>query len=181
MFSVGLKEHYENSIRPSWKEREKLSSLHAVPRLRYIVLNMGVGKSMQDKSVMESIMRGLAAISGQKPRMTMAKKSIAAFRLREGVPLGLKVTLRGPRMYHFLQRLILVAMPRIRDFRGVLSRSFDGNGNFSFGLKESDIFPEATKEEIMGSFGMDISIITSAKTDADAKKLLELFGIPFRS
>lgn len=181
MFSVGLKEYYEKEIRPSWQKQENLSSIHAVPHLRYIVLNMGVGKAMQDKSVMESIMRGMAAISGQKPRVTMAKKSIAAFRLREGVPLGVKVTLRGRRMYHFLHRLILVAMPRIRDFRGVLSRSFDGRGNFSFGLKESDIFPEAVKEEIMGSLGMDITIVTSAETNADARKLLELFGIPFRS
>lgn len=181
MSALGLRQQYETEIRPAWQKRENMTSVHGVPRVRSVVLNMGMGRALQDKSVMESAMKGLSQIAGQKPRLTVAKNSIAGFKIREGMPMGLKVTLRGNRMYEFLQRFIIVAMPRIRDFRGVSPRSFDGHGNFSMGIRESDIFPEVMNEEIMGSFGMDIAIVTSAETDAEARSLLESFGIPFRS
>ena len=172
-------QHYSEVVRPSIMKKGGYENLHGVPRLEKISINMGLGKRIQEKSVLEAAIDGLAAISGQKPCVTRAKKSIAGFKIREGMALGVKVTLRGVYMYEFLQRLIFIAMPRIRDFRGASSRSFDGNGNFSFGIKEYYVFPEIKYDKITDVFGMDVVIVTTAKTNEEGKLLLQEFGIPF--
>jgi large subunit ribosomal protein L5 len=151
-----------------------------VPRLEKIVISMGVGAAIQTGSLLENAQRDLAAISGQKPIVTRARKSIAGFKLREGQAIGCKVTLRGNRMYEFLDRVITLAVPRIRDFRGLPTNSFDGNGNYSFGVTEQLIFPEIDYDKIDTTRGMDITIVTTAKTNAHAKALLDAFSFPFR-
>ena len=152
-----------------------------VPRIEKIVLNMGVGEAVADKKIMDNAVADMQKIAGQKPLVTKARKSVANFKIREGYPVGCKVTLRGARMYEFLDRLVSVAMPRIRDFRGISARSFDGRGNYNMGVKEQIIFPEIDFDQVDAIRGMDIAITTTAKTNAEAKALLEAFRFPFRN
>ena len=173
-----LKEQYEKVILPALVKERAYKNVHQAPKLEKIVVNMGIGR-LRDKKIEEAAADELAAITGQKPIITKAKKSIAGFKLREGMNVGLKVTLRKIRMYEFLDRLITIAMPRILDFRGISSKSFDGNGNFSLGIKEHYIFPEINYDRVDHILGMDIVIVTDAKTDEEAKLLLQKFGIPF--
>lgn len=177
---LSLKEQYETIVRPKMMKEVGYSNVHQVPRIEKICLNMGLGLSLQDKGVLEAASKGLGDISGQKPCLAKAKKSIAGFKLRQGMPVGLKVTIRGMRAYEFLQRLIVVAMPRIRDFRGVSPKSFDGRGNFSMGIKEHQIFPEIDYDRISDILGMNIVINTTASTDDEARMLLRELGIPFK-
>ena len=151
-----------------------------VPRIEKITLNMGVGEAVADKKVLENAVKDMTAISGQKPLITKVRKSVAGFKIREGYPIGCKVTLRGERMWDFLERLICIAMPRIRDFRGVSSKSFDGRGNYSMGVREQIIFPEIEFDKVDAIRGMDVTITTSAKTDDEARALLAAFNFPFR-
>ena len=172
-------EYYESTVRPNLMQKSNYKNIYSVPKIEKIVLNMGLGRKAQEKVVLESALEGLSSITGQKPCITRAKQSISGFKIREGVPLGIKATLRGRYMYEFLHRLVVIAMPRIRDFRGVSSRSFDGRGNFAVGIKEHYIFPEIKYDKITDILGMDVAIITTAKTDREAKLLLEEFGFPF--
>lgn len=175
-----FKELYRNEIVPKLMQEFKYRSVMEVPRLTKITLNMGVGEAVGDKKILDNAMNDLSLISGQKPVATKARKSIAAFKIREGWPVGCKVTLRKERMYEFLERLIGIAIPRIRDFRGISARSFDGRGNFSMGVSEQIIFPEIDYDKIDALRGMDISIATSARTDDEARALLRAFSFPFR-
>ncbi|MCC7393962.1 MAG: 50S ribosomal protein L5 [Sphingomonadaceae bacterium] len=174
-----LKSDYENRIVKAMTERFGYTNRMAVPRLEKIVLNMGVGEAVQDKKKVETAAAELELIAGQKPVIARAKKSIAGFKLREGMPIGVKVTLRGDRMYEFLDRLVTVAMPRIRDFRGLNPKSFDGRGNFAMGVKEQLIFPEISYDKIEKIRGLDIIVATSANSDDEARELLRLFNFPF--
>ncbi len=176
-----LKDKYINEIRPAMLERFAYKNIMAVPRLEKIVINMGVGEGKDNVKLLDAAVKDLALISGQKPVITKAKKSVASFKLREGMSIGCKVTLRGERMYDFLSKLINVALPRVRDFRGVSPRSFDGRGNYTLGLKEQHIFPEIKYDEVEKVQGMDITIVTTAKSDEEAKELLRLIGMPFRA
>jgi large subunit ribosomal protein L5 len=175
-----LQEKYEKEAIPGLKSRFGYKNVMEVPRLVKVVVNMGVGEATQDAKVIDAAVSDLTQISGQKPVVTRAKRSIAAFKVRAGVPVGCKVTLRGQRMYEFLDKLFNIALPRIRDFRGVSSRSFDGRGNYSLGLREQLIFPEINYDKIDKIRGMDVVIVTSAKTDEEAFELLRLLGMPFR-
>jgi len=170
---------YENQMREALMKKMGYSNIHSVPNLTKIVINVGLGKRMQEKNIAEAAIEGLADISGQKPCITKAKQSIAGFKIREGMNLGAKVTLRSNRMYEFLERLINVAMPRIRDFRGLSSKSFDGKGNFSMGVKEYYIFPEIKYDKISDILGMDIVFVTTAKNNNDGRALFEALGFPF--
>lgn len=174
-----LKRDYDERIVKAMTERFGYTNAMAVPRLEKIVLNMGVGEAVQDKKKVETAAAELELIAGQKPVITRAKKSIAGFKLREGMPIGVKVTLRRDRMYEFLDRLVTIAMPRIRDFRGLNPKSFDGRGNYAMGLKEQLIFPEISYDKIEKVRGMDIIIATSANSDDEARELLRLFNFPF--
>lgn len=174
-----LLERYKTEIVPKMMERFGYKNRLAVPRLVKIVLNMGVGNTNEDKTRLEQGMRDLAAITGQKPVVTRARKSVAAFKVREGFQVGLKVTLRGRRMYEFLDRLISVAIPRLRDFRGLSTTSFDGRGNYSLGIGEQLVFPEVKVDDVQVVQGMDITVCTTARTDEEAFALLSLFGVPF--
>src|SRR5215211_5204350 len=174
-----LKERYEQEIRASLRDRFDYSSGMEVPRLQKITLNMGVGEAKQDTKMLEAATEQLATIAGQKPNMRRARKSIANFKLREGMPVGVSVTLRRARMYEFLDRLMSVAIPRIRDFRGLNARSFDGRGNYSMGIREQIIFPEIDYDSIDQVRGLDVTITTSAKTDEEAFALLDGLGMPF--
>jgi len=174
-----LRTRYDDKVRASLTETFGYKNPMQVPKLEKIVINMGVGEGVQDKKKVTKAAKELAAIAGQKPVITRARKSIAAFKLREGMPIGTKVTLRGEKMYEFLDRLITIAMPRIRDFRGVNPKSFDGRGNFAMGLKEQIVFPEINYDEVDQIRGMDIIICTTAPTDAEAKELLAGFDMPF--
>lgn len=176
-----LKEHYRQTVLPKLMERFSYGSPMQAPRVVKITINMGVGEAIGDKKVIEHAMGDLEKISGQRPVVTMARKSIAGFKIREGWPIGCKVTLRRERMYEFLDRLINIAIPRIRDFRGLNGRSFDGRGNYSMGVKEQIIFPEIDYDKIDAIRGMDITITTSARTDEEARALLESFSFPFRN
>ena len=175
-----LNTHYREKVVPELMKQLGLANVMQVPRITRITVNMGVGEAVADKKAMEGAIKDLTALTGQKPLTTRARKSVATFKLREGVPVGAKVTLRGARMYEFLDRLISVAMPRIRDFRGVSARSFDGRGNYSFGVKEQIIFPEIAYDQIDAIRGMDITITTTAEDDAAGRALLEAFNFPFR-
>jgi len=170
---------YAERIRPSMIEEFGYTNPFAVPKLVKIVINMGVGEATQDKKKVEQAAAEMMAIAGQKPVVTKAKKSIATFKLREGMPIGCKVTLRRERMYEFLDRLITIAMPRIRDFRGVNPKSFDGRGNYAMGLKEQIVFPEINYDRIDKIRGMDVIIATTARSDDEARALLRAFGMPF--
>src|SRR5579864_2509082 len=174
-----LKEHYDTVVRPSLMKEFGYTNPLEVPRLDKIVVNMGVGEAVQDVKKVDAAAKELAAITGQKPVITKAKKSIATFKLRENLPIGCKVTLRKQRMYEFLDRLINIALPRVRDFRGVSPKSFDGRGNYALGLKEQLVFPEVDYDQVDTVRGMDIVIVTTAKTDAEAKALLRHFDMPF--
>ena len=174
-----LRERYDSELRTKLKTDLALGNIMEVPRLEKIVINMGVGLATQQASLLEGAQRDLQIIAGQKPIVTRARKSIANFKLREGNAIGVKVTLRGNRMYEFLDRLISLAIPRIRDFRG-LPTTFDGHGNYTFGVTEQLIFPEIDYDKIDAPRGMDITIVTTARTDAEGKALLDAFGFPFR-
>jgi large subunit ribosomal protein L5 len=172
---------YEKEIAPAMQAKYAYKNKHEVPRLEKIVLNMGVGEATQDKKHIESATSQMALIAGQKPLVTKARQSNASFKIREDQAIGCKVTLRGKRMYEFLDRLVTIAMPRIRDFRGINGRSFDGRGNYAVGIKEHIIFPEIQYNKVDKIRGMDIVICTSAKTDEEAKELLRGFKLPFRN
>lgn len=176
-----LQQYYKEKIVPELMARFQYGSVMQVPRLEKITLNMGVGEAVADKKILQNAVEDLTKISGQRPIVTHARKSIAGFKIREGMPVGCKVTLRRERMYEFLDRLISVTIPRIRDFRGLNPRSFDGRGNYSMGVKEQIIFPEIDYDKIDALRGMDITITSTAKTDAEARALLELFKFPFRT
>ena len=175
-----LKQRYDDELRDQLKERLGLRNLMQVPRLDKIVVNMGVGRATQQPSLLEGAVADLTVITGQKPLVTKATKSIAGFKLREGNSIGAKVTLRGDRMWEFLDRLISLAIPRVRDFRGLSPTSFDGRGNYTFGVTEQLIFPEIDYDKVDAPRGMDITIVTTARTDAEGRALLDAFGFPFR-
>jgi large subunit ribosomal protein L5 len=174
-----LQDHYQSVVKPALMKEFGYANPLQVPRLDKIVINMGVGEGTQDGKKVEAAANDLAVISGQKPVVTRAKKSIATFKLRENLPIGCKVTLRRERMYEFLDRLINIALPRVRDFRGLSGKSFDGRGNYALGLKEQLVFPEINYDQVDAVRGMDIIIVTTAKTDAEAKALLRGFQMPF--
>jgi large subunit ribosomal protein L5 len=175
-----LKQIYNEKIVPELKQKLELKNTMQVPRILKITVNMGVGEAVADKKVMDAATADLAKITGQKPAVTKAKKSVATFKVRDGQAIGCKVTLRGDRMYEFLDRLVSIAIPRIRDFRGISTRSFDGRGNYSLGVKEQIIFPEIQYDQIDQIRGMDITISTSAHDDKHGRALLEAFNFPFR-
>jgi large subunit ribosomal protein L5 len=178
-YTPRFKKRYEDEIAKAMTEKFGYKNRFEVPKLEKITLNMGVGEASQDKKKVQTASEEMELIAGQKPVITKAKKSIAQFKLREGMPIGCKVTLRRERMYEFLDRLVTVAMPRIRDFRGLNPKSFDGRGNYAMGLKEQIVFPEISYDKIEKVRGMDIIITTTAKTDDEARELLRLFGFPF--
>ncbi len=175
-----LRERYESEIRAELAKRLGLDNVMQVPRLEKIVLNMGVGRATQQQSLLEGAVRDLETIAGQRPVVTKARRSIAGFKLRQGQSIGCMVTLRGDRMWEFFDRLISLAIPRIRDFRGLSPRSFDGHGNYTFGVTEQLIFPEIDYDKIDSTRGMDITIVTTARTDDEGREFLAAFGFPFR-
>ena len=175
-----IKEKYKKEVVLELKKQFSFANIHQVPKLEKIVVNMGVGDAVQNTKLLDAAMEDLAAITGQKPKLCRARRSVASFKLREGMPIGCKVTLRGNRMYEFYDRLVNVSLPRIRDFRGVSDKSFDGHGNYTLGIKEHIIFPEIDYDKIMQVFGMDVTIVTSARTDEEALALLTLLNMPFR-
>jgi len=176
-----LRKLYQEEVTPALQERFGYENIMQVPRLEKIVINMGLGEATRDKKILEAAQSDLAKITGQKPVATRARKSVAGFKIREGWPIGCKVTLRRERMYEFLERFIHVAAPRVRDFRGFSPRAFDGRGNYNLGIREQLIFPEIDYDEIDRVRGMDITMTTTARTDAEGKALLEGFGFPFRT
>jgi len=175
-----LRDTYESDIKVAMIKKFGYKNVMQVPRLEKIVLNMGVGDARENAKVLESAVKDMTEISGQKPVITKAKKSVANFKLREGMPIGCKVTLRGERMYEFADRLINLALPRVRDFRGVSADSFDGRGNYALGIKEQIIFPEIEYDKVDKVRGMDVIFVTTARTDEEARELLRLFGMPFK-
>ena len=175
-----FKDLFGKTIIPSLMKEFNYTTKMAVPKLEKIVVNVGVGEAIQDSKLMDAIFDEVKSFTGQKPVITKAKHSISNFKLRQGVNIGVKVTLRGEKMYYFLEKLIVIALPRVRDFRGVNPNSFDGKGNYSFGVKEQLIFPEVNYDKVRKIKGMDIIIVTTAKTDTEAKALLSGFGMPFR-
>ena len=177
--SSRLKEQYLKEIVPAMEKKFGYTNTMQVPKLNKIVVNMGVGEAKENAKLLESAMKDMEIITGQKPVMTTAKKSIANFKIREGMKIGCKVTLRGDRMYEFLDRLVNLALPRVRDFRGVNPNAFDGRGNYALGIKEQLIFPEIEYDKIDKTRGMDIIVVTTAKTDEEARELLTLFNMPF--
>ncbi|HAA90120.1 MAG: 50S ribosomal protein L5 [Thermoanaerobacterales bacterium 50_218] len=177
---MGLKERYRSEVVPQMMKKFNYKNVMQVPKLEKIVINMGVGEAIQNPKALEGAVADLTLISGQRPVITKARKSIAAFKLRKGMKIGCKVTLRGDRMYDFFEKLVNVVLPRVRDFRGVSPRSFDGRGNYSLGLREQVVFPEIDYDKIDKIRGMDITVVTTAKTDEEARALLSLMGMPFR-
>ena len=175
-----LKEKYQNEVSPALMQEFKYTSIMQVPRLQKVVLNTGMGEALQNNKALDAAVGDLTAITGQKPVITKAKKSIANFKLRQGMPIGVMVTLRGATMYDFLDRLVNLALPRLRDFRGVSRRSFDGRGNYSLGLREQIIFPEIEYDKVDKIRGMEIAIVTTAPDDAQGYALLKRLGMPFR-
>ena len=175
-----LKDKYVNEVAPALQEEFKYKSVMQIPKIEKIVLNMGVGEVKDNPKALENAMRDMGIICGQKPIATVATKSVAAFKLREGMKIGCKVTLRGENMYNFLDKLISISLPRVRDFRGVNPNSFDGHGNYAMGIKEQLMFPEIEFDKIDKVRGMDIIIVTTAKSDEEARSLLTLIGMPFR-
>jgi large subunit ribosomal protein L5 len=178
-YTPRLKDQYEREIRPQLQEELGLSSVMQVPRLQKITLNMGVGEAKTDAKQLDAAIEELTTIAGQRAQVRKARKSIAQFKIREGMPVGAKVTLRGARMYEFLDRLVAIALPRIRDFRGLNPDSFDGRGNYSLGIREQIIFPEINYDDIQQVRGLDVTITTSAETDDQARALLQAMGLPF--
>lgn len=175
-----LIQKYRKEVLPLMMKQFSYTSPMGVPKIEKIVVNIGMGKATQDAKLLESASKELAVITGQKPVITRAKKSIAGFKLREGMPVGCSVTLRGNKMYEFLDRFVNIALPRIRDFKGVSGKSFDGCGNYTIGIKEQFIFPEIEYDKVVSVHGMDITIVTTARTDEEGKTLLSLLGMPFR-
>jgi large subunit ribosomal protein L5 len=176
-----MKDLYEKEVVPTLIEAFKYKNVMEVPKFSKVVLNMGLGEAIQNVKILETAAEELKAIAGQHPVITRAKKSIAAFKLREGMPIGCMVTLRQERMFNFLQKLVNVALPRVRDFRGVSAKAFDGRGNYSLGIKEHIIFPEIDYDKIDAIKGLNVSIVTTARTDEEGKELLRLMGMPFRN
>lgn len=175
-----LKKKYKEDVVPALKEKFGYKNIHQVPKLHKVVINMGIGEGSKNSKLIDAAVQQLSEIAGQKVVVTKAKKSIATYKIREGMSIGCMVTLRGERMYDFLQKLIGVVLPRIRDFRGISSKSFDGRGNYSLGIKEQVLFPEITYDEVDAVRGMDISIVTTAETDEEARELLASLGMPFK-
>jgi len=175
-----LKERYRSEIVPAMRSEYNYANIMQVPTLTKIVVNMGVGEAARDSKLIEGAIKDLAAITGQKPQVTRARKSIAQFKLREGMPIGAHVTLRGDRMWEFLDRLLSITLPRIRDFRGLSPRQFDGKGNYTFGLTEQSVFPEINQDAIDRVRGMDITVVTTATNDAEGRALLRMLGFPFK-
>ncbi len=175
-----LKEYYQKEVVPAMVKEFSYKNIMAVPKLSKIIVNMGVGEAKADFKILEKAMKELSLITGQKPKMTRAKKSIASFNLRENSPIGCFTTLRRERMYEFLDRLVSIVLPRVRDFQGVPARSFDGRGNYTMGVKDQLVFPEIDYSQVDKIKGMNITIVTTAKTDEEAMRLLQLFGVPFR-
>ncbi len=175
-----LKEKYNKEVAPAIKEQLGINNAMEIPRLEKIVVNMGVGAAVSESKQLDAAMNDLRIITGQQPMVTRAKKSIAGFKIRQGMPIGCKVTLRGDRMWEFFDRLLATAIPRIRDFRGLSARSFDGRGNYSMGVTEQLIFPEIEYDKVDRTRGMDVTFVTTAKTDEGAKALLDAFGFPFK-
>lgn len=175
-----LKEKYLKEIRPVLKERFNYNNVMEIPKLEKVVVNMGLGEAIQNPKALDAAVTDLTAITGQKPVVTRAKKSIAAFKLRTGMPIGVKVTLRGDRMYEFVDKLISVSLPRVRDFKGVSPKAFDGRGNYTLGLREQLIFPEIEYDKIDKLRGLEVGFVTSAQTDEESRELLRLMGMPFK-
>ena len=176
-----LKDFYNNEVIPKLKEQFKYSNSAQIPRLEKVVLNMGLGEAIHNNKLLESAVEELKVIAGQRPIITRAKKSIAAFKLRAGMPIGCMVTLRRNRMWDFLQKLVNIALPRVRDFRGISGKAFDGSGNYSLGIKEHIIFPEIDYDKIDKIKGLNVSVVTTAKTDKEGKEFLKLLGMPFKN
>ncbi len=176
-----LRDRYREEVAPALQERFDIQNRMRIPKLEKIVVNMGVGEAAQNSRALDGAMEDLAKITGQKPQLRRARKSIAGFKIREGMPVGVRVTLRGERMWEFLDRLISIALPRVRDFRGISPRSFDGRGNFALGLREQTIFPEVSYDSIDATRGLDVAVVTTAETDEEARELLRLLGMPFRA
>ncbi|GAK43052.1 50S ribosomal protein L5 [Paenibacillus urinalis] len=174
-----MKERFLNEVTPALMQKFEYSTVMQVPKIEKVVINMGVGDAVQNSKVLDSAVNDMQLISGQKPVITKAKKSIAGFKLRENMPIGVKVTLRGQRMYHFLDKLFNITLPRVRDFQGVSNKAFDGRGNYTLGLKEQLIFPEIEYDKVDKVRGMDIVIVTTAKTDEESRELLTQLGMPF--
>ncbi|CAD75611.1 MAG: 50S ribosomal protein L5 [Rhodopirellula baltica] len=175
-----MQQRYDESVRAALTETYGYKNVHQVPRLLKISMNMGVGAAVGDKKVLDLAIDSMTQITGQKPVTTIARKSIAGFRLREGMPIGCMVTMRRQRMYEFLDRLVSIVLPRVRDFRGISRKAFDGNGNYTLGLNEQLVFPELNPDKFVRPQGMNISFVTSAKTDDEAREMLRLFGMPFK-
>ena len=176
-----LRERYREEVTPALKEMFEYKNVMQIPKIEKIVVNMGVGEAAQNQRALDGAMDELAKITGQKPQVRRARKSIAGFKIREGMPVGARVTLRGERMWEFLDRLISIALPRVRDFRGINPRSFDGRGNFALGLREQLIFPEISYDAVDATRGLDVAVVTTANTDEEARELLRLLGMPFRA
>ncbi len=177
---TNVKRLYDEKVVPEMRKKFGYKNVMEIPKLKKIVVNMGVGEGISDSKIVDAAVKDLAAITGQAPTVNRARKAIAGFKLREGMPVGTSVTLRGDMMFEFFDRLVNVAIPRIRDFRGLNARSFDGNGNYTFGVKEQTIFPEIDYDKILKIMGMDITIVTSAKTDEEARELITLLGMPLK-
>ena len=175
-----LKDRYRDEIAPALKERFEIENPMRIPGLEKIVVNMGVGEAVVNSRAMDGAMEDLAKITGQKPQLRRARKSIAGFKIREGMPIGARVTLRNERMWEFLDRFVSVALPRVRDFRGISPRSFDGRGNYAIGLREQVIFPEISYDAIDATRGLDVAVVTTTESDEEARELLRLLGMPFR-
>ena len=176
-----LKDRYREEVAPALKERFGIENPMRIPKLEKIIVNMGVGEAAQDVRRLEGAMEDLARITGQKPQLRRARKSVAGFKIREGMPVGARATLRGERMWEFLDRLVSIALPRVRDFRGINPNAFDGRGNFALGLREQTIFPEVSYDSIDSMRGLDVAVVTTAETDEEARELLRMLGMPFRT
>jgi large subunit ribosomal protein L5 len=176
-----LRDRYREEVAPALRDTFEYKNVMQIPRIEKIVVNMGVGEAAQNVRALDGAMDELAKITGQKPQLRRARKSVAGFKIREGMPVGARVTLRGERMWEFLDRLISIALPRVRDFRGINPRSFDGRGNFALGLREQLIFPEISYDSVDATRGLDVAVVTTAETDEEARELLRLLGMPFRT
>jgi large subunit ribosomal protein L5 len=176
-----LKDRYREEVAPALKERFGIENPMRIPKLEKIIVNMGVGEAAQDSRRFDGAMEDLARITGQKPQLRRARKSVAGFKIREGMPVGARATLRGERMWEFLDRLVSIALPRVRDFRGINPNAFDGRGNIALGLREQTIFPEVSYDSIDSMRGLDVAVVTTAETDEEARELLRMLGMPFRT
>lgn len=176
-----MKDKYREEVAPALQEKFSIENVMRIPKIEKIVVNMGVGEAVANSKAMDGALEDLRKITGQKPQLRRARKSIAGFKIRDGMPVGAKVTLRGERMWEFLDRLISIALPRVRDFRGVSPKGFDGRGNYALGLREQLIFPEISYDEVDATRGLDVAVVTTAETDDEARELLRLLGMPFRT